>query len=201
MARIRGGPTPDLVATPWWDPAQLLDVDVDELARSFSLVAADRLAGLTVEMGETVEVVPDQDSMDGGGRHPETERDPVRSDLVRPAVVNDPLLQAGWGPVRGSPRSARPVMETLDAQLEVAVPPFAGALPRNPHRFGDVSDRTAGLDPAAQQQSTLWREWSVTVTHGDLRLGVLASTPAHLLPEVSLWVDPYRVTNLRGRNT
>jgi len=36
---------------------------------------------------------------------------------------------------------------------------------------------------------------------GDLRLGVLASTPAHLLPEVSLRVDPYRVTNVRGRNT
>jgi hypothetical protein len=39
------------------------------------------------------------------------------------------------------------------------------------------------------------------VTHGDLRLGVLASTPAHLLPEVSLWVDPYRVTNVREKNT
>jgi hypothetical protein len=64
-----------------------------------------------------------------------------------------------------------------------------------------MSDRTAGLDTPAQQQSTLRREWSVTVTHGDLRLGVLASTPAHLLPEVSLWVDPYRVTNVRGRNS
>jgi hypothetical protein len=61
-----------------------------------------------------------------------------------------------------------------------------------------MSNRTTGLDTPAQQQST---QWSVTVTHGDLRLGVLASTPAHLPPEVSLRVDPYRVTNVRGRNS
>jgi hypothetical protein len=64
-----------------------------------------------------------------------------------------------------------------------------------------VSDRTAGLDTPAQQQSTLRRERSVTVTHGDLRRGELASTPAHLLPEVSLMVDPYRVTNVREKNS
>jgi len=39
------------------------------------------------------------------------------------------------------------------------------------------------------------------VTHEDLRLGELASTPAHLLPEVFALVDPYRVTNVRERNT
>jgi hypothetical protein len=63
-----------------------------------------------------------------------------------------------------------------------------------------MSDRRPGLDPTTKQQSTLRRERSVTVTHGDLRFGVLASTPAHLLPEVSLVVDPYRVTNVRGKN-
>jgi hypothetical protein len=92
-------------------------------------------------------------------------------------------------------------MQTIDPELEVAVPPLAGTTPRDPHRLSHMSDRTAGLDTTAQQQSTLRREWSVTVTHGDLRLGVLASTPAHLLPEVSLVGDPYRVTNVRGKNT
>jgi hypothetical protein len=58
----------------------------------------------------------------------------------------------------------------------------------------------AGLDAPAQQQSTLRGERSVTVSHGDLRFGVLASTTAHLLPEVSRFSD-YRVTNVRGRNT
>jgi hypothetical protein len=64
-----------------------------------------------------------------------------------------------------------------------------------------MSDRFAGLDAAAQQQSTSRSERSVTVTHEDLRDGVLASTPAHLLPEVFALVDPYRVTNVRERNS
>jgi hypothetical protein len=38
------------------------------------------------------------------------------------------------------------------------------------------------------------------VRHEDLRVGELASTPAHLLPEVLLVVDPYRVTNVSGWN-
>jgi hypothetical protein len=64
-----------------------------------------------------------------------------------------------------------------------------------------MRDRGSGLDPLTQQQSTGRGERSVTVTHEDLRGVVLASTPAHLLPEVFALVDPYRVTNVRERNT
>jgi hypothetical protein len=64
-----------------------------------------------------------------------------------------------------------------------------------------VSDGNAAGDPTAQQQSTLRGERSVTVTQEDLRVGELASTPAHLHPEVFALVDPYRVTNVRERNT
>jgi hypothetical protein len=63
-----------------------------------------------------------------------------------------------------------------------------------------MSDRITGSDPPAQQRSPLARERSVTVTHRDLRVGELASTPAHLLPEVSSVVDPYRITNVHERN-
>jgi hypothetical protein len=38
------------------------------------------------------------------------------------------------------------------------------------------------------------------VTNEDLRGVVLASTPAHLPPEVFALVDPYRVTNVGERN-
>jgi hypothetical protein len=64
-----------------------------------------------------------------------------------------------------------------------------------------MCDRCAGLDPAAQQQSTLRGQRSVTVAHEDLRVGELASTPAHLLPEVFALVDPHHVTNVYERNT
>ena len=63
-----------------------------------------------------------------------------------------------------------------------------------------MGNRAAGLDPTAQQQATLRGERGVTVTHEDLREVVLASTPAHLHPEVFALVDPYRVTNVHERN-
>jgi hypothetical protein len=57
----------------------------------------------------------------------------------------------------------------------------------------------SGLDAPAEQQSTSHDERGVTVTHEDLRGGELASTPAHLQPEVFLVVDPYRVTKVHKR--
>jgi hypothetical protein len=63
-----------------------------------------------------------------------------------------------------------------------------------------MSDRSAGLDPSAEQESTLRRQRSVTVSHEDLRVGELASTPAHLLRGSSALVDPYGVTNVSERN-
>jgi hypothetical protein len=63
-----------------------------------------------------------------------------------------------------------------------------------------MGDRCPRLDPATQQQSTLRGQRSVTVIHEDLRDGALASSPAHLQPEVFVLVDPYRVTNVRERN-
>jgi hypothetical protein len=64
-----------------------------------------------------------------------------------------------------------------------------------------MRDRRSGFDPLAQQQSAGRRQRGVTVRHEDLRVGELASTPAHLLPEVLLVVDPYRVTNVSGWNS
>jgi hypothetical protein len=39
------------------------------------------------------------------------------------------------------------------------------------------------------------------VAHEDLRIGGLASTPAHLLPEVFAFADALRVTNVYERNS
>jgi len=64
-----------------------------------------------------------------------------------------------------------------------------------------MGDRRACRDAPAEEQSALRSEGSVTVSHEDLRVGELASTPAHLLPEVFALGDPYRVTNVCERNT
>ncbi|HLI73596.1 MAG TPA: hypothetical protein VKU86_06920, partial [Acidimicrobiales bacterium] len=55
------------------------------------------------------------------------------------------------------------------------------------------------LDASAKKESTGRGEWSVTVGHEDLRVGVLDSTPAHLLPEVFVLVDPHGVNNVCGK--
>src|SRR3954466_14746282 len=55
------------------EAAELLDVDVDELARLRALVAANRLGRL--ERRETVEAKPLEDAADGGGRDPGLNRD------------------------------------------------------------------------------------------------------------------------------
>jgi hypothetical protein len=92
-------------------------------------------------------------------------------------------------------------VQAVDAELEVAVPPLRGTLTADTHGIGDTGDRRAGLDPATEQESPLRGQRGVTVTHEDLRVVVLASTPAHLPPEVFALVHPYRVTNVRERNS
>ena len=51
------------------DPAQLFDVDVDQLTRSRLLVAADHLSGGSVHPPEPVQPVTHQDSPNRRGRH------------------------------------------------------------------------------------------------------------------------------------
>ena len=92
-------------------------------------------------------------------------------------------------------------MQAVAAELGVAVPPLRGAPAGDAHGRGHVGDGSTGLDAPAEQESTLRGEWGVTVRQENLRGSVLASSPAHLLPEVSSFVDPYRVTNVHERNT
>lgn len=109
----------------------------------------------------------------------------------------DSLGDPSWG----VPRSAGAVVEAVGAELEIAVPPLRGAPAGDAHGRRHVCNVGAGLDPATQQESSLRGERGVTVTHGDLRGVCVPSTAAHLPPEVFASVDPYRVTNVRERNT
>jgi hypothetical protein len=55
------------VATPGGEVAELLAVDVDQGTGMGVLVAADGLAGGSVQLGEPADPPADQDGMDGGG--------------------------------------------------------------------------------------------------------------------------------------
>ncbi len=125
----------------------------------------------------------------------------VGANLLTPPPAADLGLQALRDSGRGPAGAAGAVVQPVGAELGVAAPPLGGALAADADRLGYVGDGRAGLDAAIEQESTLGSEGGVTVAHEDLRGVVLAWTPAHLQPEVFALVDPYRVTNVRERNT
>src|SRR5262245_10942787 len=155
---VGGGSAMDAVAAAGWDLAELLDVDVDQLAGPGTLVAADRCGGGPVHVGEPVEVVADQDAVDRRGRYPEMDRQAIGAHLVVTSPTTDLVLDSLADPPGRPVRPTGAVMETIGTQLEVAVPPFRRASARDPHRRGHMGNRGASLDPATQQQSTLRRQ-------------------------------------------
>jgi hypothetical protein len=74
------GPAQEPVAAPGGDVAQLLDIDMNEVAGLVVLVAAHRLAGRPVQMGETADPAADQHGMHGRGGQPD-----LRGDLGWPS--------------------------------------------------------------------------------------------------------------------
>ena len=65
------------------DPAQLLDVEVDQLARMGSFVTADHLPGWAVDPREAVQPATNQNLVHGRGRHPGVHGQALRSPTFR----------------------------------------------------------------------------------------------------------------------
>ncbi len=64
------------------DPAEFLDVDVDESAGSGAFVAADGLAGGPVQGGQGRLTVPLEDAVGSGGGDVASDGQPHRTDAV-----------------------------------------------------------------------------------------------------------------------
>src|SRR5688572_28437243 len=111
VARLAGGGGPILVAlgaadvapaAAVGDVAQLLDVDVQHRAGGVVLVAADRLAGGPVDVGEPVYPAAHQHRVHRGGGHTHPVGDGHRAQPLLPPQVHD--LAHDW--LRGAPRAA-----------------------------------------------------------------------------------------------
>lgn len=95
------------------DAAELLDVDVDQGAGLLVFVAADRLTGGAVDVGEPVDPTADQHRVHGRGRHVESIGDLDRTEPLFPPQVHDLAHDRGRRPVRlmmrgrGRPASRR----------------------------------------------------------------------------------------------
>ncbi len=140
----------DPMATPGWDLAQFLHVDVDQLTRAFPLVAADPTTGGPVEVLQAGALVANQDPVDGGGGDLEAEGDPVRASLLGPPETQDPLLCPTLDSGGRALRAAGAVGQPGFAELLVAGPPLVGALARNAHLGGHMGDGASCLDALAE---------------------------------------------------
>jgi hypothetical protein len=129
--------------------------------------------------------------------------DAVRSELVDTSAGEDPTLEGGPGLVGRGPGPAGAVVQALAAEFLVATPPLVGALTGDAHGLSGVGAGLTGLNALAQQRSTGGRQRSITAGREDLRVGELASTPAHLHTYIRrssfLWTPT--VNNVRGKYT
>jgi hypothetical protein len=146
----------DAVATTGGDTAQLLDIQVDQVTGMGMLVAADHPAGGAVQPDQPVDVVADQDAVDGGGRQAEPGGDPGRPEPFSAAQPDDALLQPDGSPARAVRWNAGTVDQPGLAELLVAGPPAVGGSAGDAHLVGDVGDRPPWLggDPLDQGQSS-----------------------------------------------
>jgi hypothetical protein len=97
-----------------FEAAELLDVDVDQLARALALVAPHRLGRL--QRRDTVEPEPAQHTADGGGRH---------ADIARNLMPGEALAPQGLDPFHRSAR--RRTMQAVRARRAILHPRHAVA--------------------------------------------------------------------------
>jgi len=188
LAAHRGTAVGSPAATAW-DAAQLLDVEVDQLARAGHLHAPDRFPRRPVEVVEPVDAMTGQDGVHGGGGDLDDARDAGRAKAPRAAQVQDAPLHRCLGPGGLSTRAAGTVLQAGWAFDLVAAPPDIGAVPGDPHRRRGVGDRPTSVDPLAQQQSTGRRQTSVTVQQSLRGEWVVSATPT-LARRLTPTVDP-----------
>ena len=107
--------------------AKLLHVDVDQGAGVVVFVAADRLTGGSIEVGESVEPAPNQHLVHGGWGQADPVGDPHRSQAVLPSQVHDLAHHRLRHPVRRAVRTRGRIDHPSRPELSVAVgPPFRG---------------------------------------------------------------------------
>jgi hypothetical protein len=142
------------------DPAELLDVDVDELARPRALVA-DRL--LEPEPAELAHPNPRQDPGDGRERHSQRLRDLSRRE-AEPAQLRDHLDPIGRGAVCDMLRCRGAIVEAGQALKPVAASPLSRTANADSGRRCRRRDRpTLDDDELAQPPSAAPAESGVSV--------------------------------------
>jgi len=166
------------------DPAQLLHVDVDELARASAFVAQsaratrpDDFTAHGVTLGQPRDPGPPQDPTHGAFGHaaglselgrPTTALPPQVEDQVHPDFVGRPGEAMG---------SAGTILEARHTFFVEAAHPTVRTLARDPHGLCRVGNRHALItNPLDQEQATPWGQSGITVRHEGLLVVMCANT-------------------------
>ena len=143
------------------DPAELLDVDVDQLTGPGALIAADRLRWL--QAGELAEADPLEHGRDGRGRHLQGLGD-LRAGQPHPPQSGDRLHALGRGGVVDVLWRGAAVQQPSLAIGPVAAHPFAGRLRAHSGGLGRLRERDPILEHSLDHdRSPLRAEGRVSV--------------------------------------
>jgi hypothetical protein len=134
------------------DAPELLDVEMDQLARVLALVADHR--GLGFERREAAEPAPAQDRADGRDRHPELAGDGRPGQPLAPQLL-DRRHRPGREPGRAAMRPRGAVAQAGRALGGMAVAPLAHRLGINPQGGRHRRHRPAAPQALDHQHSTM----------------------------------------------
>jgi hypothetical protein len=165
-------PAMDSPAAALAQPAEFLDIDMHQLARTSAFVAADHLPGRPVQPRQSRHAVPGQDSVHCRGRESDQGRDPIRAEFAVPTQTQHSGLDLRVGPARNVVGTAGPISQTRWAFSAVAGQPFVASRPRDTELGRHMSNRTTGQNTLDQHSATVHGQTGVTVDHRDLRVRV-----------------------------
>ncbi len=140
------------------DPAELFDVDMDQLARPLALVEDDRLRLLRIEAGAAVAA---EDRVHRRSRQPELPADRMRPRLQPTPRAQHSPLDPPADPPGGTMRPARAILEALPAAMPSD--PLRPGLPRTANHGRRGRDRHPGRDQRHQPLSLTTAQSSISM--------------------------------------
>jgi hypothetical protein len=159
----------DLVAAAVRDPAELLDVHVDQVAGPLTLIAADDLPGGPVQEGQTVQAVPGQDPVNGRGGQAQDRPKAGGAKFARLPQSAHPGLHRRRSAVRCRQETAGAVVQSLFALRPPAADPLVARGAGDAHLGRDMCDGATCADTFDQQPPAMNGQPGITVGHEDLR--------------------------------
>src|SRR5690606_36731102 len=154
------------------DPAQLFDIDVQQIPRSGAFVAdpgvpaPDRFTGDRINRGKVRHLVASQDPPDRGGHEPELAGQVDRPAAFLLAQGHDLGFHRRIGAGRGRVRPRGTIFQPGLAFGPVPADPLAHRWPRDPQLLGDARLRPTGQMTLHHQPAGIDRGAVVTVRHG-----------------------------------